>query len=284
MAAGGPFWALSAAKGRDSQASDGSGLPQLDIPQQPLPSGVPFEVVAACISSAGLRPGDRRQPRSKKGRAGRDTCPGEPVSRSVVVTFVLRPSTAAKAVVGNGTVAANARSECLAFLDLGRLPGVFPVVRLPGHRFWQQAPDVSTHIGIPLPFGLETGSGWQQTPDLSAHIRLPLPPEGSAMDGRLTYRGKRSDTLEARWLPATRGRSHREFAVIPGGSRGRERGLAPEGTPPSSLTLERQPPCRRLRPRDGRCRPSMSPSPEWARASLPSVSPSRPRKRCHAYT
>jgi hypothetical protein len=69
--------------------------------------GVPFGAVVACISTAGLRLGDRRQPRSKKRWAGRDTCPGDPVPRSVVVTFVLRPSTAAKAVVSSRAMAAS---------------------------------------------------------------------------------------------------------------------------------------------------------------------------------
>lgn len=62
------------------------------------------------------------------------------------------------------------------------------------------------------------------------------------MDVRLTYRGKRSDTLEARRLPATRDRSHREFPAIQGGFEGREKVAGHRGRPRSpSPTLKRLP-------------------------------------------
>lgn len=57
------------------------------------------------------------------------------------------------------------------------------------------------------------------------------------MDVRLTYRGKRSDTLEARRLPATRDRSHREFPAIRGVRGVARRGLATEGAPVLLLRL-----------------------------------------------
>ncbi len=57
------------------------------------------------------------------------------------------------------------------------------------------------------------------------------------MDARLTYRGKRSDTLEARRLPATRDRSHREFAAIRGGFEGREKVAGHRGRPVLLLRL-----------------------------------------------
>ena len=42
------------------------------------------------------------------------------------------------------------------------------------HR-WQQTPEVSTHIGHPLPITPQRWTEWQQAPDMSTHIRSYLP-------------------------------------------------------------------------------------------------------------
>lgn len=52
------------------------------------------------------------------------------------------------------------------------------------------------------------------------------------MEGRLTYLGKRAEIVGVCRQPATRDRSHREFAAIQGGFEGREKVAGHRGPRP----------------------------------------------------
>ncbi len=54
---------------------------------------------------------------------------------------------------------------------------------------WQRMPDVSTHIGIPLPVALHSGPKWRQTPDVRTHLGSLLPTLRSFMVYQLGERG-----------------------------------------------------------------------------------------------
>lgn len=71
---------------------------------------------------------------------------------------------------------------------------------------WQRMPDVSTHIGIPLPVALHSGPKWRQTPDVRTHLGSLLPTLRSFMVYQLGERGVgRSPRRRARDAALTSG-------------------------------------------------------------------------------
>lgn len=78
---------------------------------------------------------------------------------------------------------------------------------------WQQTPDVSAHIGSPLPFGPEVRWGWRQTPDVSTHNGLPLPWKGVNCGWRSALPGQTRGLHGVRRRPSSPGRSHRASAA-----------------------------------------------------------------------
>lgn len=101
-----------------------------------------------------------------------------------------RERVAASGLVRGAPMATNARREC--FPRGGQASRTVPGGRFPSWRVatgslphdpWRQTPEVSTHIGIPLPIGPWRWSAWQETPEVSAHFRLPLPPVVARIQG-----------------------------------------------------------------------------------------------------